>query len=276
MLVGTPIGNLDDLTPRAAAALATAEIIACEDTRRTGRLLTHLGLAAPKLLVANDHTEPDVAHEVVERIAAGQRVVVVTDAGMPGISDPGEALVRAVVDAGFAVEIVPGPSALDTALVISGLPAGRFCFEGFLPRKGSARRARLAAIAGEERTVVVYEAPHRLQRTVADLHDVCGGDRRVAIVRELTKVHEEHWRGSLAEARTMVDERTPRGEYVLVVDGAEPPAAADDGTLRAAFAAERAAGHSTRDAVDTVAERFGVPRRRVYELAIQAYTGTDV
>ncbi len=268
MLVGTPIGNLDDLTPRAAATLASADVIACEDTRRTGRLLNHLGVAAPKLLVANDHTESHVAHEVVERIGTGQRVVVVTDAGMPGISDPGEALVHAVLDAGLPVEVVPGPSALDTALVISGLPAGRFCFEGSLPRKGASRRERLEAIAAEERTVVLYEAPHRVERTIADLHDVCGADRQVAILRELTKMHEEHWRGTLADARTMLDDRTPRGEYVLVIAGAEPPAAADDGTLRAAVSAERAAGRSTRDAVDTVAERFGVPRRRVYDLAI--------
>ncbi|HET8929281.1 MAG TPA: 16S rRNA (cytidine(1402)-2'-O)-methyltransferase [Acidimicrobiales bacterium] len=268
VLVGTPIGNLDDLTPRAAAALATADVIACEDTRRTGRLLAHLGIAAPKLLVANDHTEAEVAPDVVERIAAGQKVAVVTDAGMPGISDPGELLVRATLDAGFTVEVVPGPSALDTALVLSGLPAGRFCFEGFLPRKGSARRARLETIALEQRTVLLYEAPHRVHRTVGDLRDVCGDDRQIAILRELTKLHEEHWRGSLADADAMLDDRSPRGEYVLVVAGAEPPVSADDATLLAALEAERAAGRSTRDAVAEVAQRFGEPHRRVYDLAI--------
>lgn len=268
VLVGTPIGNLDDLTPRAAAALATADVIACEDTRRTGRLLANLGIAAPKLLVANDHTEAEVAPDVVERIAAGQKVAVVTDAGMPGVSDPGEAFVRATLDAGLAVEVVPGPSALDTALVISGLPAGRFCFEGFLPRKGSTRRVRLDAIAAEQRTVVLYEAPHRVQRTVEELRARCRDDRQIALLRELTKLHEEHWRGSLAEACVLLEARPPRGEYVLVVAGAEPPAAADDEALREALAVERAAGRSTRDAVAAVAELFGVPRRRVYDLAV--------
>jgi 16S rRNA (cytidine1402-2'-O)-methyltransferase len=189
---------------------------------------------------------------------------------MPGVSDPGEVLVRATLDAGLTVEVVPGPSALDTALVVSGLPAGRFCFEGFLPRKGSARRARLDAIAVEQRTVVLYEAPHRVHRTIGDLRVVCGDARQVAILRELTKLHEEHWRGTLAGAEEMLGSTAPRGEYVLVVGGAEPPAAVDDATLRDALASERAAGRSTRDAVDTVAERYGEPRRRVYELAIDA------
>lgn len=274
MLVGTPIGNLDDLSPRAAAALATADVIACEDTRRTGRLLAHLGIAAPKLLVANDHTEAEVAPDVVERIGAGQKVVVVTDAGMPGVSDPGEVLVRAVLDAGLRVEVVPGPSALDTALVISGLPAGRFCFEGFLPRKGSARRARLEAIAVEERTVVLYEAPHRVLRTVEELRSECGDARPIAILRELTKLHEEHWRGTLAQAVSQLGAQPPRGEYVLVVAGADPPAAADDDALRGALEVERAAGRSTRDAVAAVAERFGEPHRRVYDLAVHDRTGS--
>lgn len=270
MLVGTPIGNLDDLSPRAAAALATADVIACEDTRRTGRLLARLGIAAPKLLVANDHTEGEVAADVVERVGAGQTVAVVTDAGMPGVSDPGEVLVRAALDAGLPVAVVPGPSALDTALVISGLPAGRFCFEGFLPRKGSARRARLEAIAVEPRTVVLYEAPHRVLRTVEQLRDECGGARQVAVLRELTKLHEEHWRGTLAEAVARLGAHPPRGEYVLVVAGAAPPAAADDDALREALAIERAAGRSTRDAVAVVAERFGEPHRRVYDLAVRS------
>lgn len=266
--MGTPIGNLDDLTRRAVAALGAADAIACEDTRRTGRLLAALGIPAPTLLVANDHTEGDVAATVVERIGAGQRVAVVTDAGMPAISDPGEVLVRAVLDAGHPVEVVPGPSALDTALAVSGLPTGRFCFEGFLPRKGAARRARLDAIAAESRTVVLYEAPHRIQRTLDDLCAVGGPDRPVAILRELTKLHEEHWRGSLADACAMVEDRTPRGEYVVVLAGAEPPPDVDDATLLGALEFELAAGASTRDAVDAVTGQFGVARRRVYALAI--------
>src|SRR5688500_6045267 len=162
VLVGTPIGNLDDLSPRAVEALAAAEAICCEDTRRTGRLLQHAGVARPPLVVVNDHTEVRAIAGVLERLARGERVAVITDAGMPGISDPGERLVRASVDAGHPIEVVPGPSAAVTALVASGLPTGRFAFEGFLPRKGSGRTSRLAELATETRTVVLYEAPHRL------------------------------------------------------------------------------------------------------------------
>ncbi len=271
--MGTPIGNLDDLSPRAAAALAAADAIACEDTRRTGRLLAHLGISAPPLLVANDHTEAEVAEAVVGRVADGERVAVVTDAGMPGISDPGAGLVEAVVAAGLAVEVVPGPSALDTALVVSGLPTGRFCFEGFLPRKGPARRARLEALAAEPRTIVCYEAPHRLARTLADLAHHCGGDRGVAVLRELTKLHEEHWRGTLAGALEQVAHTEPRGEYVVVLAGAPPPPVVGDAELRRDLAVERAAGASTRDAALTVATRHGVRRRRVYDLALDAERG---
>lgn len=270
VLVATPIGNLDDLSARAAAALAAADAIACEDTRRTGRLLAHLGISTPKLLVANEHTERDLAPEVVRRVGAGERVVVVSDAGMPGISDPGEALVQAVLDAGLAVDVIPGPSAADSALVISGLPTGRFVFEGFLPRKGSGRRERLAEVAAEQRTIVLYEAPHRLARTLTDLVEACGGERRVALLRELTKLHEEHWRGTLAEALARTDEVAPRGEYVVVLDGAAPAEPADDDVLRSAIVEAREAGRSTRDAVDEVTARFGAPRRHVYDLALEA------
>lgn len=270
VLVGTPIGNLGDLSPRGVQALAEADAIACEDTRRTGRLLAHLGLTAPKLLVANEHTEADVAAEIVGRVSVGARVVFVSDAGMPAISDPGEVVVAAVLEADLAVEVVPGPSALDTALAASGLPSGRFCFEGFLPRKGAARRSRLESVAGEGRTVVLYEAPHRLQRTLEDLRGVCGDRRRVAVLRELTKLHEEHWRGALGEACAVMGDRQPRGEYVLVLAGAEPTPEPDDEELGEALAAERRAGRSTRDAADIVAARLQVSRRRVYELAVRS------
>ncbi len=209
MLVGTPIGNLADLSPRAREALASADVIACEDTRRTGRLLELSGIGRRPLLVVNDHTEDSRVREVVDRVAAGERVAVVTDAGMPGISDPGERLVRAVADAGLTVEVVPGPSAVVSALVVSGLPAGRFVYEGFLPRKGSGRSVRLRALADEQRTVVLYEAPHRVAATLADLAQACGDDRPVALVRELTKLHEEVWRGTLAGAMARVAESNP-------------------------------------------------------------------
>ena len=183
VLIATPIGNLGDLSPWAVEELARADAIACEDTRRTGRLLKHAGVDAPRLLVVNDHSEAGAARDIVRRIDGGQRVAVVTDAGTPGIADPGERLVRAVLDAGHPVEVVPGPSAAIAALVTSGLPAGRFCFEGFLPRKGGGRTERLAALATERRTVVVYEAPHRIVRTLTDLAEAFGGDRRVSISR---------------------------------------------------------------------------------------------
>ena len=267
VLVGTPIGNLADLSPRARDALATADVIACEDTRRTGRLLELSGIDRRPLLVINDHTEASRVREVVDRVAAGERVVVVTDAGMPGISDPGERLVRAVAAAGLRVEVVPGPSAVVSALVVSGLPAGRFVYEGFLPRKGSGRSARLRALADEQRTAVLYEAPHRVAATLADLAQACGDDRPVALVRELTKLHEEVWRGTLAGAVARVADVEPRGEYVLVLGGAPELEVADDEAIRVALAHERTSGSSTKDAVAAVAELLGVPKRRVYDLA---------
>lgn len=268
VLVGTPIGNLGDLAPRAVEELAKADVVACEDTRRTGRLLAHLGISSPGMLVVNDHTEARAVRDVLGRLDRGERVVVVTDAGMPGISDPGERLVAAASAAGHTVEVVPGPSAALTGLVASGLPTGRFVFEGFLPRKGSSRTERLAALAVERRTIVVYEAPHRLARTLADLVVAFGATRRVALARELTKLHEEVWRGSLAAAVERCAEVEPRGEYVVVIDGAPEPEEADDEAIRNALATARQLGVSTRDAVTDVANRLGVSRRRVYELAI--------
>ncbi len=267
ILVGTPLGNLSDLSPRAVEALSGADVVCCEDTRRTGRLLAHFGVRAPELRVVNDHTEERAVVDVMARLGRGQRIAVVSDAGMPGLSDPGERLVAAAVEAGFSVEVVPGPSAAVTALVLSGLATGRFVFEGFLPRKGSARTARLAAVASEERTVVLYEAPHRVARTLTDLLAACGPQRRVVLARELTKLHEETWRGTLAEAVARLDDVAPRGEYVMVLDGAPPPAEITDEAIVAALASARADGTSTRDAVAEVAAALGVAKRRVYALA---------
>ncbi len=269
VLVGTPIGNLGDLSSRAVEALTRADVICCEDTRRTGRLLQHAGVPRTPMVVVNDHTEEAAVAGVLVRLAAGERVAVVTDAGMPGISDPGERLVLAAISAGYAVEVVPGPSAALTALVVSGLPAGRFVFEGFLPRKGSGRTARLAEVAGERRTVVLYEAPHRLARTLADLMQTCGGSRQVAIGRELTKLHEETWRGSLSDALAWVEEQTPRGEIVIVLDGAAAPDAPTDRDVETAVRDELATGASARDAAARVATRLGVSKRMAYDIAIE-------
>jgi 16S rRNA (cytidine1402-2'-O)-methyltransferase len=267
VLVGTPIGNLGDLSPRAVEELARADAIACEDTRRTGRLLVHAGVESPKLLVVNEHTEVARTTDIVSRLDRGQRVAVVTDAGMPGISDPGERLVRAAADAGHVVEVVPGPSAAVSALVVSGLPAGRFVFEGFLPRKGSGRSRRLAELASERRTVVLYEAPHRVVRTLADLTGAFGADRPVSVARELTKLYEEVWRGSLREAMAWADEKPPRGEVVLVVGGAPAPDAATDDDVRAALRVRLDDGMSKRDASASVAGDLGLAKRHVYDLA---------
>jgi 16S rRNA (cytidine1402-2'-O)-methyltransferase len=268
VLVGTPIGNLGDLSPRAVDELRRADVIACEDTRRTGKLLAHAGVKARSMLVVNDHTEADRAGEVLARLARGERVALVTDAGMPGVSDPGERLVRAVVDGGYHVEVVPGPSAPVAALAASGLPTGRFVFEGFLPRKGSLRTRRLHGLGTERRTVVLFESPHRLERTLADLAASFGPDRRVALARELTKLHEEIWRGTLAEAVDRSDLVEPRGEYVVVIDGAPPPAEPDDDEIGEALSRAIAAGQTTKDAVAAVSEHLGVAKRRVYDLAI--------
>jgi 16S rRNA (cytidine1402-2'-O)-methyltransferase len=271
VLVGTPLGNLGDLSPRAAEALRSADVVACEDTRRTGRLLQHLGVAAPAMVVVNEHTEYDRAGDLVERVAGGARVVLVSDAGMPAVSDPGRRLVAAVLEAGLAVEVVPGPTALVAALVLSGLDTDRFVFEGFLPRKGSDRARRLAEVAAERRTVVLYEAPHRLSRTLGDLVEAAGPDRPVAVARELTKLHEEVWRGTLGEARDRAEAAPPRGEHVLVLGGAPVTVRQwTDDELRALVADALGRGLSRRDAVAEVVARTGEIKRRVYDLATAA------
>jgi 16S rRNA (cytidine1402-2'-O)-methyltransferase len=267
VVVGTPIGNLDDLSPRAAEALADADAIACEDTRRTGRLLAAAGIDRTQLVVVNDHTEAAAARGLVQRMRTGDTVALVTDAGMPAVSDPGAGVVAAAVDAGIDVTVVPGPTAGSAALAGSGLSSGRWVFEGFLPRKGASRAERLAELAGETRTAVLYEAPHRVVRTVSDLLEVCGPSRRVVLARELTKLHEEWFRGTLGEAVRWLRDHEPRGEFVVVLDGGLPAPAATDDELRRALDDARAAGMSTRDAVGAVAGEFGVGKRRVYDLA---------
>jgi 16S rRNA (cytidine1402-2'-O)-methyltransferase len=268
ILVATPIGNLGDLSPRAVEVLRDADLIAAEDTRRTRALLAHAGVpAARRLRAVHGHNERAAAETVVDAVAAGRRVAYVTDAGMPGISDPGERLVRACLDAGLPVEIVPGPSAVLAALVVSGFPTERFVFEGFLPRRGPARRTRLADIAGERRTVVLFEAPGRVAALLQELLAACGPLREVAIARELTKVFEDVWRGELSDAVAHVAEHEPRGEHVIVLAPApEPPAASDD-EVDAHVLAAFAEGLSTRDAAARVTRDLGVPRRRVYNAA---------
>lgn len=280
LLVGTPIGNLADLSPRAARALATADAVICEDSRRTGRLLTHVATeraawtdgggewTRPELLVANEHTEHARIPEIIDRLDAGQTLALVSDAGMPVVSDPGAAVVAAARRAGHRVVVVPGPSAVSAALALSGLAADRYVFEGFLPRKGRERRARLDELAGETRTVVLYEAPHRLTRTLQDLAGVCGPDRIVVVARELTKLYEESEQTTLAEAASRYVEVEPRGEFVLVLAGADDASAPiGDDDLRRRLSDLLTDGTSKRDAVAAVVADTGAPKRRVYDLA---------
>ncbi len=267
-LVSTPIGNLGDLSPRAVDTLQRSALICCEDTRHSGKLLSHAGVSGVRLAVCNEHNEASCALDVIAVLTAGRDVALVTDAGTPGISDPGTRLVQAVLDAGFAVSAVPGPAALVMALVVSGFSTTRFVFEAFLPRSGAERSHRLDEISHERRTVVLYEAPHRIARTVSDLAAACGGARHVALARELTKLHEDTWRGPLADAVGHVAATAPRGEYVIVIDGAHPPDAADDATLVAALQSALANGQTRKDAVATVMHDFAVPKRRVYDLAL--------
>jgi 16S rRNA (cytidine1402-2'-O)-methyltransferase len=268
VLVATPIGNLGDLSPRAVDALREADVIACEDTRKTGRLLAHAGITDKRLLAVHDHNEASQARSILTLLDRGRNVAVVTDAGTPGISDPGGRLAAAVAAAGGEVTVVPGPSALVAALVVSGLSTARFIFEGFLPRKGGERSERLAALAGEQRTIILYEAPHRLAATLADLVDRCGPPRQVAVIRELTKLHEEVWRGTLAGALERARAASPRGEHVLVLAGAPVPVP-DEAEVEAALSARIGSGQTAKEAVAEVAGELKVPKRRVYDAALR-------
>ena len=274
LLVATPIGNVGDLAPRAAAALADADVVACEDTRHTGQLLARLGIKAKRLLAVHEHNEANMAASLVERVRAGEVVALVSDAGMPGVSDPGERIVQAMADAGLPVSIIPGASAGVAALVISGMPADRWVFEGFLPRKGAQRSRRLQAVAAETRTTVLYEAPHRVSATLRDLRHACGEDRPVAIVRELTKLHEEVWRGTLGGACDRLGE--PRGEHVLVLAGAVTAEPASDEEIAGALALELDGGADNRIAVAEVSVALAVPKRRVYEIAVDLRKGRNL
>jgi len=266
-VVGTPIGNLGDLTPRAVDTFRTVELIACEDTRRTSKLLRHAGIARTRFVVVNEHTERDAIPVVLATLAGGASVALVSDAGMPVVSDPGHLVIGAAIEAGVRLEVVPGPSAALAALVLSGLAGDRFCFEGFVPRKGAERTRRLAAIATEPRTTVLFEAPHRLARTLEELRARAGDERSVAVARELTKLHEEVWRTTLGEAAALAAMGEPRGEHVVVLGGA-PALDVDDDAIVAAVQRSLAQGLSRRDATDAVSTELAVSRNRVYALAV--------
>ena len=275
VLVSTPIGNLGDLSPRAVEALKACALICCEDTRHSGKLLSHAGISGVRLAVADEHREVQRIDEVLGVLATGHDVAVITDAGTPGISDPGMRLVAAVVESGHPVTAVPGPAALVMALVISGFDTTRFVFEGFIPRSGREREERIAEVAAERRTSVLYEAPHRVARTVADLVAACGPQRRVALARELTKLHEETWRGTLADAAAHLAETAPRGEYVVVVEGAPAAEAATDEQIVTALRTALGGGADRRTAIATVMSATGAAKRRVYDLALTIPRSAD-
>lgn len=269
-LVATPIGNLEDITLRALKVLREVDLIAAEDTRHTRELLAHYEIHTP-LTSYHRHNLAVKTPYLLGQLREGRDIALVSDAGLPGISDPGEELVREAVAAGLAVVPVPGASAALTALVVSGLPTGRFVFEGFLPRSGKERRERLVALAAEERTLILYEAPHRLVATLTDLATSLGA-RQVVVTRELTKKFETIWRGTLPEATGYFQDNPPRGEITLVVAGAPPaPRPAYDPLRAAAAVAELVAGGMERkEAMKQVARRYGQSRREIYRACVEA------
>jgi 16S rRNA (cytidine1402-2'-O)-methyltransferase len=271
ILCGTPIGNLEDTSARAIRVIAEADVVACEDTRRTRKLLSFHGIRARSLVAYHDANERRAARGLVRRVAEGSTVVLVSDSGMPGLSDPGYRLVKACIDAGLPIEIVPGPSAAVAALALSGLPAARYSFEGFLPRKSSDRRRRLREISSETRTLVIYESPHRIEDSLQDLVEELG-NRPACLARELTKLHEEVRRGTLSDLLEGVKAEGVRGEIVLVVGGAvhahraTPPAEELASRARALMDS----GTPRKDAMAEVARTAGVPKREVFDALVKA------
>ena len=265
-LVGTPIGNLGDASERAARTLGDVDVIACEDTRRTRKLLSHLGVSGRRLVSFNEGNERRQVPFLLGHLRAGRDVAVVSDAGMPGLSDPGYRLVVACAAEDIPVDVVPGPSAAIAALVISGLPAARFAFEGFLPRKAGERRARLSSLADDPRTVVVFESPRRLRALLADALAALG-DRRAVVVRELTKIHQEVLRGRLSELPSRLADEV-LGEVVVVMEGAAPPPGADLEALGDRVEELTAGGLSRKEAAARVAQEAGVSKRALYEASL--------
>ncbi len=275
ILCGTPIGNLEDVTLRSLRVLGEADIVACEDSRRTRKLLSHHGVQVKQLVTHNEANERRSGRELVDKMVKGAGVVLVTDAGMPGLSDPGYRLVTAAVEAGIPVEVVPGPSAAISAVAISGLPPARFVFEGFLPRKSGERRRRLEELRGEQRTMVFYESPHRATGSVADMAEIFG-PRPAAIARELTKMYEEVLRGSLPDLAERLAEVPARGELVVVVGGAlRRDVDVDPQTLAESARELMKRGMDRRDALQEVAKRNGVPKRAVFDALVEQREETD-
>lgn len=270
-LVPTPIGNLSDLSPRAVETLNQADFIAAEDTRVTLKLLNHFAIKKPMVAYYRHNTEAG-GRAILQRLLAGETCALVSDAGTPAVSDPGEELVALCVEHGVAVSALPGPCALTTALSVSGLPTGRFTFEGFLAMNKKNRREHLESLVSEPRTMIFYEAPHKLTSTLADLAEAFGPERRVALCRELTKLHEEVVRTTLGEALARYEAQPPRGEFVLVVEGApiQAPAAPDPEDALERVTQLREEGLSLKDAVKQTAKELGLPRNQLYAQTLAA------
>ena len=271
ILGGTPIGNLADASDRLRSALATADLIAVEDTRKLRTLASGLGVRTRgRVIVNHDHNEEERSATIVQAVQDGQRVLLLSDAGMPTISDPGYVAAAAVAEADLPVTVVPGPSAALTALALSGLPTGRFTFEGFLARKGSERSRRLASLAGEERTMIFYEYPHRTAATLADFVQIFGADRCGTVSRELTKLHEEVRRGTLAELAEWADSERVRGEIVIIVEGAQAPETPEARDVVQLVLDRVAGGERLKSACAAVAAETGTYKRDLYEAALAA------
>lgn len=267
-LVGTPIGNLADISERAKKVLSEVDFIAAEDTRNSAKLLLCLGIKGD-LVSYHEHNKRVAGERLIARLLAGESCALITDAGMPAISDPGEDVVALAAEAGIKVSVVPGPCAAVSALAMSGLPTGRFAFDGFLPVKGKERRERIEALSHEVRTAILYEAPHKLVTTLTDLSDALGGERRISLCRELTKLNEEVLRFTLAEAVEYYKEREPRGEYVLILEGVESVAAEEDfSSLSPEEHVKRYTdgGMSRKDAIKAAAKDRGMAKSDFYKL----------
>ena len=267
-LIGTPIGNLSDFSPRAVETLSSVDFIAAEDTRVTLKLLNHFDIHKP-LVSYYEHNKYASGEKIVQRILAGESCGLVTDAGMPAVSDPGEDIVRMCMDQGIPVTTIPGPTALITALVLSGLPTGRFCFEGFLSTNNKSRREHLEELQNEARTMIFYEAPHKLRKTLSDLKEAFGDDRRISLCRELTKLHEEVLPFSLSEAVRYYEEHDPKGEYVLILEGRpeeSDPILSEEEAL-ALVAKYRAEGRSLEESCKLASSQSGYSKNELYALA---------
>ena len=268
-LVGTPIGNLEDITFRALRVLKQADLIAAEDTRHTGKLLHHFQVNTPQISY-HDHNTQQRIPQLVQRLQNGKAIALVTDAGMPGISDPGYELVCACVEAGIAVVPIPGPSAVVTAIAAAGLPCDRFVFEGFLPVKGKNRTARLEALKSEPRTAVFYESPHRLLKTLADFGELLGMEQSIVVARELTKRYEEFWRGTVGDAIAHYQSTSPKGEFTLLLAPASTPSLSlSKAEITTELKNLLAQGQSRTEASRNLAQRSDLSKREIYQISVE-------